>query len=73
MNLGKESVQFSNLEPDQVKRKLEHYKNSGGDTALLGHFIMVSAFWYQRYNKIKLYIPLSLMVGTLVGYYIGTI
>jgi hypothetical protein len=71
MDLGEDKVSVTSLSSEQIKRKLEQYKDGGGDTALLGHFILASSYWYREYSKIKLYIPLTLLVGTLVGYYIG--
>ncbi len=71
MKIGEEKISVASLPPDQIKRKLEHYKASGGDTALLGHFILASSYWYREYNKMKLYLPITFMVGTLIGYYIG--
>ena len=71
MQLGEEKVSVTGLSPEQIRHKLEHYKASGGDTALLGHFILASSYWYREYSKMKLYIPITLMVGTLIGYYIG--
>ena len=71
MDLGEDKVSVTSLSAEQIKQKLEQYKDSGGDIALLGHFILASSYWYREYSKIKLYIPLTLLVGTLVGYYIG--
>ena len=39
MDLQEDRVSLSGLGPEQIKRKLQHYKDSGGDSALLGHFI----------------------------------
>tara|TARA_Y100000361_G_C11035874_1_gene277278 strand:+ start:316 stop:537 length:222 start_codon:yes stop_codon:yes gene_type:complete len=71
MNLQEDRVSLTGLGPEQVKRKLQQYKDSGGDTALLGHFILASSYWYREYSKMKLYIPVTLLIGTLIGYYIG--
>ena len=37
-----------------------------------GAFILASSYWYREYNKMKLYIPISLLAGTLIGFYIGS-
>ena len=71
MNLQEDRVSLTGLGPEQVKRKLQQYKDSGGDTALLGHFILASSYWYREYSKMKLYIPVTLLIGALIGYYIG--
>ena len=72
MELQEDRVRLSGLSPEQIKRKLKSYEESGGDTALLGHFILASSYWYREYNKMKLYIPISLLAGTLIGFYIGS-
>jgi|TARA_B100000214_G_scaffold263323_1_gene194783 ABC-type enterobactin transport system permease subunit len=72
MDLQEDRVSLSGLGPEQIKRKLQHYKDSGGDSALLGHFILASSYWYKEYSKMKLYIPITLLVGVLIGFYIGS-
>ena len=72
MDLQDEGIRVSSLLAEQIKRKLKHFESSGGDTALLGHFILASSYWYKEYSKMKLYIPITLLVGTLIGFYIGS-
>ena len=72
MDLEEDRIRVNSLSPEQIKRKLEHYKSSGGDTALLGHLILASSYWFKEYSKMKLYIPIALLVGTLIGFYIGS-